>query len=120
MARSVPLWVGSTDDAKVPPRIRLRIYVREDGKCWLSGRKIQPGEKWELEHKIALCNGGRHAEDNLAPALVAPHKIKTRQDRAIKKRTDKIRKAHIGVKKPRTITRWRLFDGSIVTASRER
>jgi hypothetical protein len=28
-----------------------------------------PGDPWDLDHKLALVNGGRHAEDNLAPAL---------------------------------------------------
>ena len=28
-----------------------------------------PGDAWDLDHKVALINGGRHAEDNLAPAL---------------------------------------------------
>ena len=69
MSRELPLWVGATDDAKVPPRVRLRVFEAHGGRCWLSGRKIMPGDKWELDHKVALINGGRHAEDNLAPAL---------------------------------------------------
>ncbi len=118
--RSVPLWVGKSDDARVPARVRARVFNREGGNCWLSGRKIMAGEKWELEHKVALCNGGAHAEDNLAPALVDPHKVKTRADRATKKRTDAQRKKHLGIRKPRTITRWRRFDGTPVYAGRER
>jgi 5-methylcytosine-specific restriction protein A len=78
------------------------------------------GRKWDLEHIIALCNGGKHEETNMAPALVDPHKVKTKQDRAIKKRNDKIRKRHIGVKKNRTIRQWRKFDGTPVYAAKER
>jgi len=120
MSRSVPEWIGKTDDARVPARVRLRVFLAHEGKCWLSGRAIRPGEAWDIEHKIALCNGGLHAESNLAPALKTPHKIKTRADRRVKARTDKRRKKHHGIKKPRTITRWRKFNGDIVYASRER
>ena len=89
--RSTPPWVGKTDDEKVPPRVRLRVFEANDGRCWLSGRKIMPGDRWELDHKVALINGGRHAEDNLAPALVDKHRIKTADDVAIKSKTARIR-----------------------------
>lgn len=118
--RSVDEWIGITDDTKVPPRVRLRIFERAGGVCHLSGRKIQPGEKWELEHIKALCNGGEHRESNLAPALVEPHKVKTRADRKAKAKSDRIRKRNAGIRKPRTITAWRRFDGTIVRADRER
>ena len=120
MTRSVTEWIGKNDDAPVPPRVRLRIFERDHGVCHLSRRKIMAGEKWELEHVVALCNGGEHRESNMAPALVAPHKEKTKADRRMKARNDRIRKRHLGIRKPRTITRWRKFNGDIVTAARER
>lgn len=52
MTRSVPEWVGKTDDTKVPPRVRLRCFEREGGICHLSGIKIRAGDSWELDHKI--------------------------------------------------------------------
>lgn len=118
--RSTDEWIGKTDDAKVPPRVRLRIWDRDKGVCHITGRKILAGEKWDLDHIVALINGGEHRESNLAPALVAPHREKTKQDVKIKAKTDRVRKRHLGIKKPRTITRWRKFNGSIVEATRER
>ena len=120
IVRAVDEWIGKTDDARVPPRVRLRIFERDHGVCHLSGRKILAGEKWEIEHVVALSLGGEHRESNLAPALVAPHKIKTKSDRRAKAKNDRVRKRHLGIKKPRTITQWRKFDGTIVQASRER
>ena len=38
MSRSVDLWVGKTDDAKVPARVRLRVFEAYGGRCWISGR----------------------------------------------------------------------------------
>jgi 5-methylcytosine-specific restriction enzyme A len=120
MSRQVEMWIGKTDDSPIPPRVRLRIFERHGGVCYLSGRKIMPGDKWEAEHIIALCNGGRHSEDNLAPALVEPHKIKTVADVKQKAKNDRVRKKHLGIKKPRTIRAWRKFDGTIVHAERDR
>lgn len=100
MTRSVEEWIGKHDDAKVPPRVRLRVFERYGGRCYLSGRKIMPGDKWELEHVQALCNGGEHRESNLAPALAAPHKVKTARDVAEKAKVDRIRKRHAGIRPP--------------------
>ena len=120
MPRSTDEWIGKTDDAPIPPRIRLRVFDRHGGVCHLSGRKIRVGEKWECDHIVALVNGGRHCESNFAPALIRPHKAKTREDVAEKSRVARKRKAHLGIRKKRSITRWRKFDGSIVTKPRER
>lgn len=97
MTRSVELWQGTTDDAKIPTRVRLRVFEAHGGRCWLSGRKIMPGDKWDLDHKIALINGGRHAEDNLAPALRDAHREKTAEDVAIKSKVARIRAKHLGI-----------------------
>lgn len=103
MSRAVKEWIGKTDDARVPPRVRLRVFTARDGICHISGRKIAAGEPWELEHIVALCNGGQHRESNLAPALVAPHKLKTAADRAEKKIIDRKRKKHLGIRKAPTL-----------------
>ena len=101
--RSVDEWIGKTDDDPIPPRVRLRIFERAGGVCHLSGRRIRPGEEWECEHVLALCNGGEHRESNLAPALVAPHREKTKEDRRIKARNDRIRKRHVGIRRKSTM-----------------
>jgi 5-methylcytosine-specific restriction endonuclease McrA len=110
--RSVEEWIGKNDDTPVPPRVRLRIFDRDNGRCHLSGRKIRVGEKWELEHIVALCNGGEHRETNLAPALVKPHKAKTAQDRKIKAKDDRVRKKNSGIKRRRRTIPGRKFDGT--------
>ena len=99
MARSVDEWIGKNDDAKIPARVRLRIFEAHHGRCYLSGILIRAGDKWECEHIRPLSLGGEHRESNLAPALVEPHKEKTKKDRAIKKKADRTKKKHIGIKK---------------------
>lgn len=98
MSRSVPLWSSTNPDAKVPPRVRLRIFEREGGRCWISGRKIMVGDKWDLDHKVALCNGGTHSEDNLFPALKDKHKAKTAADVREKSDVARKRQKHLGIK----------------------
>jgi len=118
--RSTAEWVGKDDDARPPAYVRLRVFNRYDGICYLSGVKIQPGDDWDMEHIIAICNGGANAEANMAPALKAPHKVKTKADRRTKAKNDRVRKKHIGIKKNRTIRGWRRFDGSVVHAGKTR
>lgn len=101
MPRSVPEWIGKTPDTKVPDHVRLRIWDREHGICHLSGRKIMPGDLWDLDHKVALINGGEHRESNLFPALRDKHRQKTAEDVAEKAATARVRSKHIGIKKAR-------------------
>ena len=98
---------SETCATSVPPRVKLRIFERFKGACYLSNVKIQPGDTWELEHIIALCNGGTHSESNMAPALTAPHKVKTKADMRAKTKNERIRKRFAGIKPARKITRWR-------------
>lgn len=99
MARSVDEWIGRTDDAKVPPRVRLRIFDRENGICHLTGRKIDPvRDAWDLDHKVSLILGGEHRETNLFPALKEAHKRKTATEIAVKSKIARVRKKHIGIK----------------------
>lgn len=99
--RSVPEWIGATPDAKVPPRVRLRIFDAHNGICHISGIKILGGQPWELEHIKALANGGEHRESNMAPALKDKHKAKTADDVAEKSAVATKRKKHLGIAKSR-------------------
>lgn len=113
--RSVKEWIGKTPDTPVPPRVKLRVFEAYEGRCYLSGVKIQPGMAWEVEHKLALCLGGENRETNLAPALKAPHRAKSADDVARKSKADRVRIKHLGLKpKGRGFAGWRKFNGEIV------
>jgi len=98
MSRSVPEWIGRTPDSKVPDHVKLRIFRNAEGICHISGRKIAPGEPWQIEHVIPLHAGGRHSEDNLRPALVDPHKIKTAKEMRRKAKGDAQAKSSLGIR----------------------
>ena len=96
--RALPEWIGATPDTPVPPRVRLRVFEAYGGHCYLSGRLIRPGDKWDVEHRLAIINGGQNRESNLAPALKAPHAVKTKADLKTKSKTARIRAKHFGLK----------------------
>lgn len=99
-ARSVPEWIGATPDTPAPARVKLRVFLAYDGVCGESGRKIQPGEAWQVDHIRAIINGGENRESNLQPVLVEAHKEKTRRDVKEKAKADRIRKRHLGIENP--------------------
>ncbi|MGV3580026.1 HNH endonuclease [Brevundimonas sp.] len=96
MARSVPEWIGKTDDTPVPTRVKDRVFLTHGGRCYLSGRKIMPGDHWDAEHVLAICNGGQNRESNLRPALRDKHREKTTADVAIKSKTYRMRAKNNG------------------------
>ena len=97
MSRDVEEWIGKTDDTPIPPRVKLRIFEAHRGICHISGRKIRPGDEWDADHIIALCNGGENRESNLAPAIREKHREKTADDVAQRAKDDRVRKKHLGL-----------------------
>lgn len=101
MARATKEWIGKSDDAKAPPRVCQRVFDRASGICHFCGQPIQPGQKAETDHIIALINGGDNRESNLGPIHKKPcHKIKTAADVADKAKVAAVRQKHVGVTKP--------------------
>lgn len=94
--RSVPEWIGKTPDTKLPDRIRDRVFLRHEGRCHISGRKIAVGEPWQIEHIKPLSMGGEHRERNMAPALTIPHREKTSQEATDRAKADRMGMKHRG------------------------
>lgn len=117
MSRSVPEWIGKTDNVAIPPRVKLRLYDKANGRCIAC---TTMADSFECDHIIPLILGGEHREDNLQLLCVPCHARKTRLDVKLKAKVARVRKRHIGIKKSRTIRSWRKFSGEIVRASRER
>lgn len=119
--RSNDEWIGKHPDSAIPPRVRLRIFEAHGGICHITGRKIRPGDKWDCDHIIALCNGGEHRESNLAPAIREAHRAKTAEDVAQRAKDDRVRKKHLGIHRPKQIvpgskaSRWKKkLDGTVL------
>lgn len=112
MSRTVAEWVGASDDARIPPRVQKRVFEAHGGVCGISGRKIGPADKWQVDHIIALANGGEHREKNMQPVLVDPHKAKTREDVRLKAKIARVSKKHLGIQQAKKKIPYRRFDGT--------
>src|SRR5262245_10360065 len=99
MARTVPEWIGKTDDDPVPPRVRLRQFERDNGCCRGCGRKLRPGDKWKTDHIKALINGGENREKNLQTLGECCEPQKTANDVAEKSDVYESRLRHVGIKR---------------------
>lgn len=120
--RAIPEWRGKTPDAAIPKAVRLRVFERYGGVCQLSGRKIRAGDRWDVDHRLALGLGGEHAESNLWPVLCDSHKAKTAEDVRMIRKAQRQKAKHLGIKSSgrKILSRGfdkrfsRRFDGTVV------
>lgn len=110
MTRATDEWIGKTDDAQIPDRVKVRVFGK--GVCVDCGRKLRPGH-WACDHIKALVNGGEHRETNLQPLCSSPcHWRKTRADVAEKSDVYAKRKKDIGLGRAKRTIPGRRFDGT--------
>lgn len=76
---------------------RARIFAANDGVCHLCKGKINIGEAWEVEHVIPYALTQDDSDDNLRPAHVKCHAVKTHtEDRPRISKAERQRLKHIG------------------------
>ncbi|WP_444668324.1 HNH endonuclease [Cereibacter changlensis] len=103
MARETSEWIGKHDDQKIPLRVQRRVVDRFEGKCAKTGHLFVPGDVIEIDHIIALANGGEHRETNLQPLCGSAHKEKTREDVRTKAKIARVRAKHLNLHRPKQI-----------------
>ena len=96
MSRSVPEWIGKTDDEVVPRRVKVRVFTAHQGNCAECGFRIL-GARWVCDHRIALINGGENRESNLQPIHGRCDAVKTPRDVATKSKNYRVRLRHLGL-----------------------
>lgn len=111
MTRALPEWIAKHDDQAIPPRVRLRIWMRSFGHCINCTRAMRAGEAPQFDHIIALVNGGQHRESNLQLLCFTCHAVKTKTDVAEKSAVYTKRLKHTGIKRRPSFAGWRGFDG---------
>lgn len=62
-----------------PHRV-ARIFAENSGKCHKCKRKMGPSDDYDIEHIVALENGGTDDDANLAPCCEWCHQKKTADD----------------------------------------
>lgn len=96
MTRAVEEWIGKTDDTPVPPRVRIRVFLKFGGICQECTLRIV-GKRWICDHRKAIINGGENRESNLGPIHESCDKTKTAADVAEKSKIYHKTAKHIGV-----------------------
>lgn len=117
--RSVPEWVGTSDDTAIPARVRLRIFDAAKRRCQDCGRAIRGGDTWECDHIKAIANAGgenRNRERNLQCLCGWCHAKKTKADVAEKSTTARKAKKAAGITK----TKWRPMAGTKASGLKKR
>ena len=103
--RRVDEWIGKTPDARPPKSVLDRLFLKQHGRCALSGRKIRAGEKPHADHIVPLKDGGQNREGNLQLVLPDVHRAKTAAENVVRAKERRIRLKHAGLwpRSPRPI-----------------
>ena len=81
-------------------KARLAFLKEHGSTCHICGGAIQPGDKWEIEHVIALSMGGDDEPGNTRPAHAKCHRAKTDADLAAVAKAKRREIARHGAKQP--------------------
>jgi 5-methylcytosine-specific restriction protein A len=103
--RSVKEWFPHkpdgtpNDDAQIPPRVKLRVKARSNDCCEACGVRVRYGG--QVDHILALINGGENRETNLRFLCRTCHAGKTRSDVSEKAKTARTQASLAGFKNTR-------------------
>lgn len=95
--RAVAEWIGKSADSKPPKSVLDRLFLRQNGRCALSGRKIRPGDTTHADHVKALKDGGENREGNLQLVLAEAHREKTSAENSARAKEKRLRLKHAGL-----------------------
>lgn len=95
--RTVEEWIGKTPDARPPKAVIDRLFLKQGGRCAITGRKIKAGETTHADHVVPLKDGGENREGNLQLVTVEAHKVKTVEENAARAKERRIRLKHAGL-----------------------
>ena len=95
--RSLPEWIGKNDDSAIPDRVKIRVHAKAEGCCAKCGVEALTGQ---YDHAIPLILGGMNRESNIQFLCVPCHRSKTSLDVKLKAKVARVRKRHLGIKKP--------------------
>lgn len=98
--RSVPEWRGKNDDSAIPPRVKDRISFKTFDCCAICQRPVVGKLRAEFDHIVSLVLGGENRETNIRLICHECHAPKTALDVKLKAKVARVRKRHLGLKKP--------------------
>lgn len=97
--RTVPEWIGKTDNSRVPASVKQRVIEAQDNRCALNpDHEFRPGDKIEFDHKTPLWLHGEHRESNLQAVLSEAHARKTAAEAPIRAKINRVKQKHLGLR----------------------
>ena len=99
MPRTVPEWIGKTDDAVAPESCQRRILARQNGVSVISGRPFTAKDKPQFDHVVPLWLGGSNRESNLQAIHADEHARKTSVEAGVRAKINRQQAKHLGIKK---------------------
>src|ERR1017187_7747346 len=101
-------------------KVKANAAIRANGNCEICTRKLRAGD-FHFDHEVPDALGGEATLENCRCLCRSCHGEKTAKSDIprIAKAKRNYRSAR-SIKKARSITAWRKFDGTIVRASRSR
>lgn len=106
--------------SRLTDRQKAKLFLARGGACHACGRKLRPGDKWIVEHMIALENGGSNDWDNLGVTCAWCKPKKDAADHKQAAKTRSVATKHVVPKSERKrqgFRGWRKFNGEIVWRS---
>ena len=100
--RTVPEWIGRTDDTPCPASVKLRILDSQDNVCAMTGKPFSTADKPEFDHRVPLWLGGENRESNIHAILASIHKPKTAAEAKVRAKVKRIKAKMLGIHKPKT------------------
>lgn len=101
-------------------KTRAEAFLRANGRCEGCGCLLRPG-RIHYDHDKPDAFGGKSVIENCRALCVECHARKTGEvDIPAIAKSNRRRARAAGIRKRRTITSWRRFDGTIVRAPRDR
>ena len=95
--RAVEEWIGATPDTPCPDYVVLRILLRQERKCAITGVRIRPGDKAHADHIKRLKDGGENRESNIQIVRERPHIEKTADENTEGARVASLQKKSLGI-----------------------
>jgi 5-methylcytosine-specific restriction enzyme A len=95
--RKIEEWIGGTSEAKPPKAVLDRLFLKQGGRCAMTGRKIMAGETTHADHILPLKDGGENRESNLQLLTVDAHKEKTAEENTARAKERRMRLKHAGL-----------------------
>lgn len=94
--RQLSEWVGKTPDTPIPPRVKIRVFDIQEGKCAHCTIKIIHSPQYD--HKLAIILGGENRESNIQLLCKPCHAGKTMVDVAQKSVEYRKKAKNLGIK----------------------